>query len=144
MRCMGCWILPPLVRKLNRVVSVQDEARDINLNRLCGSIVNFAIQYCPPRNGINGITIVAQALIQSIVITVYGCQEECRAWRSGAREVHSKIKAFGGWLLEKPPRGVCNFFRFDDDKSGHMDIDELKAAIIEWQRTVREELQCES
>jgi len=95
-----------------------EAARDSSLNCLITSIMNSALKFCPPRDGVPGITL-----------------EECRAWRSGARGVHPKIMEFGDWLLYRPSGGVFNFFMFDDDKSGHMDMSELKVAIVEWQKS---------
>jgi len=107
---------------MKRVKSLDLEAaRDSSLNCLITSIINSALKFCPPINGVPGITL-----------------EECRAWRSGARGVHPKIMEFGDWLLYRPPGGRVNFFLYDDDKSGHMDMDELKVAIVEWQKCTDE------
>ena len=61
-------------------------------------------------------------------------EDECRAWRTGAREVHASLQQFAEWMVARRPPGLPMFFRYDADMSGHIDMKELSAAVEHWQR----------
>jgi len=120
------------VRRRNHVVSLHldpagldvDEAQNVAVDRIAEQIMDLALKFVQDDPRGPGITM-----------------EECRAWRSGARGVHAKVGEFGEWLLKRRPELIaiegCKFYVYDTDRSGHMDMEELKGAIGAWQMEQR-------
>jgi len=98
----------------------EEEAGNIAVEKIVSAIMEMAIRCVVGHPKGPGIT-----------------EGECRAWRAGARDVHSRMAAFADWLLKRRSPGQPMFARYDADGSGHMDINELREAVEHWQRDLR-------